>query len=307
MLSVVIPAYNEEEMIALAAFEISDVLKSNGIEYELIFVDDGSTDGTWTGISCEAKNSPHIRGLRFSRNFGKEAAIFAGLKSAKGDCVAVMDCDLQHPPKTLIAMYNMWEDGFEVVEGVKSSRGKESFLYKMSAKLFYSAISAATKVDMNSASDFKLLGRRAVDALIEMPERGAFFRALSSWIGFRTVSVPFEVAERARGESKWSTWKLMKYALTNIASFTSAPMQIVWVIGVLFFIGALVLGVQSLYMKFSGKALGGFTTVIIIELIIGAATMLSLGIIGSYIARIYEEIKCRPRYIVSETAASDDD
>lgn len=238
-------------------------------------------------------------GVNFSRNFGKESAMLAGLASAGGNCCAVMDCDLQHPPEMLVKMYRLWEQGYEVVEGVKRSRGKESAVHRASAGLFYKIISRAVGIDMSRASDFKLLDRRAVDALLSMPERNVFFRALSSWIGFRTISVEFDVQERTEGESKWSTWSLIKYAIKNIVSFSTVPMQCVTVAGVCVFFLAIVLGIQSLVRYFSGHAVEGFTTVILLLLLIGSIIMISLGIIGYYISKIYEEVKGRPRYLIS--------
>lgn len=226
--------------------------------------------------------------------------MLAGLAAACGDCCAVMDCDLQHPPETLVKMYRLWEQGYEVIEGVKRTRGKESVMHRASAGLFYKIISKAVKIDMSRASDFKLLDRRAVDALLALPERNTFFRALSSWIGFRTASVEFDVQERTEGESKWSTWSLVQYAVKNIVSFSTVPMQFVTVAGMLVFLLAVVLGIQTLIRYFSGHAIAGFTTVILLILIIGSVIMISLGIIGYYIAKIYEEVKGRPRYLISK-------
>lgn len=301
VLSVVIPAYNEQEMVPAAAREISTVLAEAKIPFELVFVDDGSKDRTWEQISTVAERAHFVRGVRFSRNFGKEAAIFAGLSHAEGDCVAVIDCDLQHPPEKLVEMYRLWEEGYEVIEGVKSDRGKESALHRLSAKLFYSIISRATKVDMTHASDFKLLDRKAVNVILTMREKRAFFRALSSWVGFRTTEVSYEVRERTAGQSKWSTWALTKYAVSNITAFTSVPLHLVTVFGVITLIVSLVLGIIALVQKALGTALGGFTTVIILLLFIGSLVMISLGIIGYYVGNIYEEIKDRPRYIVADT------
>lgn len=305
MLSVVIPAYNEQETVAMAASEISRCLSAEKIDHELIFVDDGSKDCTWERIEAAAREHACVRGVRFSRNFGKEAAIFAGLQHAKGDCVACIDCDLQHPPEKLVEMYRMWEDGVEVVEGVKSDRGKESIVHRLFAKLFYTLISRATKVDMSRASDFKLLDRKAVNVILTMREKRAFFRALSSWVGFRTGEVSYEVRERMAGESKWSTWSLTKYALSNITAFTAFPLHLVTVFGILTLIVSVVMGVIALVQKFMGLALGGFTTVIILILFIGSLIMISLGVIGYYIGNIYEEIKDRPRYIVAKTCGDE--
>ena len=300
MLSVVIPAYNEEKMILKTTGTVGKLLESENIPYQIVFVNDGSRDQTWQKIEEAVRINEHVTGIHFSRNFGKESAIMAGLKNADGDCVAVMDCDLQHPPETLIEMYRLWEQGYEVVEGVKRSRGKESPLHKACAGMFYKIMSSAVKIDMSRASDFKLMDRKVVDSLLEMPERNAFFRALSSWVGYNTTSVEFDVQERTEGESKWSTWSLIKYAVRNIVGFSSAPLQMVTVIGVVMLIFAVVMGIQSLVRYFLGYALEGFTTVILLLLIIGSLIMISLGIIGIYIAKIYEEVKARPRYIVSK-------
>lgn len=225
--------------------------------------------------------------------------MFAGLAEAAGDCVVVIDCDLQHPPEKIVEMYRLWQEGYEVVEGVKSSRGKENPMHTFAASCFYTIIGKATGLDMSRASDFKLLDRKAVNVLLNMKEKNAFFRALSSWVGFRTTTVEFDVQERTEGESKWSVWSLVKYALSNITSFSAAPMQIVTFLGTIMLIISIVLGGISVYQKLSGIALGGFTTVIIIQLFTGSMVMISLGIIGYYIAKIYEEVKGRPRYIIA--------
>ncbi len=307
MLSVVIPSYNEEAMIAKTAEVISAILKDADIDNELIFVDDGSKDTTWEKITQTSEIRSNVKGVHFSRNFGKEAAIYAGLAHSKGDCAVVIDCDLQHPPEKIVEMYRLWEEGYEVVEAVKSDRGKESPLHAFAAKSFYSLISSATKIDMSRASDFKLLDRKAVLAFLNMREKDAFFRALSSWIGFKTIQIDFEVQERTAGESKWSTKSLIKYAITNITSFSAAPMQIVTVLGVLMFIVMVVFGAIAIVQKIIGVAANGFTTVILLQLFTGGVVMVSLGIIGFYISKIYEEVKARPKFIVSETCGDDED
>ena len=300
MLSVIIPAYNEDQIIRKTADTIAGLLRNEKIEYELIFVNDGSSDNTWKCITESHELDPNVRGLNVSRNFGKESAMFAGLAEAKGECAVVIDCDLQHPPEKIIEMYRLWEEGYEIVEGVKSDRGKESGLHAFAAKSFYKIISEATKIDMSRASDFKLVDRKAINVLINMHEKNAFFRALSSWVGFKSTQIEYEVRDREAGESKWSTKALIKYALTNISSFTTAPMQLVTILGIVMFIISVVLTVITTVQKIMGTALGGFTTVIILECFIGSIIMMSLGIIGYYVARIYDEIKGRPRYIISD-------
>ena len=301
MISVVIPAYNEQENIPVAAERLGGILAPLS-EYELIFVDDGSKDGTWALIKQLSETDEHIRGLHFSRNFGKEGAIFAGLKAAEGDCVAVIDCDLQHPPELLEKMYSAWKGGAEVVEAIKSSRGHEGIIYKLFAKTFYRMMKNSSDIDLDGASDYKLMDRKVVDALNEMPERLTFFRALSSWVGFTTEKIEFDVEPRNAGKTKWSFRKLFKYALSSITSFTNVPMHIITVTGVLFFIFAVILGIQTIVNFCMGTAADGFSTVILLLLIIGSILMLGIGIVGYYMSKIYEEIKQRPRYIISEEA-----
>ena len=300
LLSVIIPAYNEQDMVSQTFHTVKEILDGANIPFELIFVDDGSKDMTYVNITELSKSYSEIRGISFSRNFGKESAIFAGLENATGACCVIMDCDLQHPPASIVEMYHLWEQGYEVVEGVKASRGKETAFHKLCANGFYGIISKVTGIDMANASDFKLLDRRAIDALLIMPERAPFFRALSSWIGFKTTSVSFEVQERTVGTSKWSMWSLTKYAIRNITSFSGAPMQFVTLMGWIMLVFSMIFAAHSLYRYFTGTALEGFTTVILLQLIIGSVLMISLGIIGHYISRIYDEIKGRPRYIINK-------
>lgn len=300
LLSIVLPAYNEEQNIANAAETLSGLLEEKGIDYELVFISDGSEDGTYAEIEKAARENPRVRGAEFSRNFGKEAGIFAGLALAGGDAVVVMDCDLQHPPEVVPKMWELWQNGAEIVEGIKTCRGKESLGHRLSAGLFYKVMSRLIKIDMSASSDFKLLDRKVVDVLLSLPERNTFFRALSFWAGFRTESVEYEVRERQFGESKWSFWSLMRYAVSNATSFSTLPLQMVTVMGMVFILFSAVLAVQTLVRFLMGDSVEGFTTVILLILIIGGFLMLGLGVIGHYIARIYEEVKGRPKYIISK-------
>ena len=306
MLSVIIPSYNEAGNIPKTASVISKLLDKENIDYEIIFINDGSTDNSWELIKALSQSDEHIFGIDFSRNFGKESAIFAGLKASKGDCCVLMDCDLQFPPSVMIEMYNIWlNNDIDIVEGRKRSRGKESIIYRGFSKLFYKLIGSSSGLDMESSSDFKLLDRSVVDSLNEMPERLTFFRAMSSWVGYKTETIYFDVAEREIGESKWSTAALVKFAINNITSFTSAPLQLVTVFGVITFLVSVILGVHTLVMKLLDRSAEGFSTVIILQLLTSSIIMFSLGVIGYYISKIYEEIKHRPRYIVRDIAKKD--
>ena len=302
LLSVVVSVYNEE--LALREFyaETGKILKRlpGNWDYEFLFVNDGSRDQSLSILKEFAASDEKVKIVNFSRNFGHEAAMIAGLDYAGGDGIVCMDADLQHPPEKIIEMYHLWENGYKVVEGVKLSRGRESFLHKWAAGMFYALISAATKIDMRNASDFKLMDREVVDAILKMPEKQFFFRAISSWVGFKSTSVEFEVQERQQGESKWSVKSLIRYAVTNITSFSSVPLQLVTWSGFLFFLFALVIGIQTLVRFIMHDSLEGFTTVIMLQLITSSILMIAVGIIGYYIAKIYDEVKDRPRYIVEE-------
>ena len=297
-LSLVIPLYREAAHLADTLRQVIAVLDTLGRPYELVLVDDGSPDDTWRVIEAQCAAHPAIRGLRLSRNFGKEAALAAGLEHARGNPVVLMDGDLQHPPALLPQMLRAWEEGAEVVEAVKVYQGRHPG--RTRANLFYRLFAALTGQDLQGASDFKLMDRRVLDAWRSLGERNLFVRGMHAWLGFRRVQLPFEVPERAGGHSGWSLWALLKLAITAVTSFSSAPLQLISLAGGAFALFALVLGVQTLYQKMSGQALDGFTTVILLLLVIGSVTMLGLGIIGSYIARIYDEVKARPRYIVAE-------
>lgn len=299
LLSVIIPSYNEEENIARTAARLREILTGAKIPYELIFISDGSRDDTFAEIERAAQQDANIRGYEFSRNFGKEAAIFAGLGMAKGNCAVVIDCDLQHPPEIIPEMFALWKQGYDVVEGVKSDRGDESRLHKLFVDIFYGTMSKLMRMNMNDTSDYKLLDRRVIDVLLSLKESNTFFRALSFWVGFSSTSIRYEVQERTAGESKWSFTSLLKYALMNTTSFTTAPLQLVTLLGIASIAMAVIMGLQTLFRYFTGTAVEGFTTVILLVLIIGGFIMLSLGIIGHYLARIYDEVKGRPRYIIA--------
>ena len=303
MLSIIIPAYNEEKCIKSAYNVIYSLLAENNIESEFVFIDDGSYDQTYKMITELASEKENVSGLHFSRNFGKESAISAGLAAANGDAAVVIDCDLQHPPEKIIEMYRLWEQGYEIVEGIKKERGQEKKMHSMGAKIFYSVISRMAGFDMANSSDFKLLDRKVIDVLNKMPERG-FFRAISYWVGYNKATVEYVVNDRVDGESKWSTKDLVKYAISNISSYSTAPMQIVTALGAIMLVISVIFGIWALIDKIIGRALEGMTTVIIITIFIGSIIMISLGIIGYYIARIYEEIKGRPKYIISSSVKS---
>ncbi|MBN1892726.1 MAG: glycosyltransferase family 2 protein [Clostridiales bacterium] len=301
-LVVMMPFYNEENQIPVTVERMVPLLDELKLDYSLLLINDGSTDGTWKSIEDAVKTYPDkIRGISLSRNFGKEAAICAGLDVADADAVILMDGDLQHPPEYIPEMLRLWRDeGYEIVEGVKSDRGKEGIFSKLQAKLFYGLFYRLSGYNLSNASDFKLLDRKVVLKWRSLGEHNTFFRGLSAWLGFRRTTIPFEVAERQTGRSSWKLSSLLRLSVHAITSFSSIPLHLITLIGTLFLIGTVVLLVQTLFNYFSGIAASGFTTVIIVNLAVGASLMISLGLIGTYIALIFDEVKNRPRYIISE-------
>src|SRR5437762_2982067 len=302
LISVVIPLYNEGSHLRELLADLKRPLQDVGCRFEVVLVDDGSFDDTWTKVKDEARIWPDLRAIRLSRNFGKELALCAGLERARGKAVIVMDGDGQHPPALLAPMIETWRtSGADIIGAVKRRRGRESLTSKFGALTFYVILNKLSGFELKGASDFKLIDRRVLDTWLAMRERNVFFRGMTAWMGFKTIRVPFEVGPRRAGKSGWSYLRRAKLALIGITTFSSFPLRLVTFAGMIFFLFAVGLGVQTLYLKLAGRAFTGFATVILLELIIGSLLMISLGIIGEYLARIYEEVKGRPRYIVKES------
>jgi glycosyltransferase involved in cell wall biosynthesis len=300
--SIVIPAHCEAAGLRHAIDAVADIMTQHGISFELVLIDDGSTDGSWDVIAQACNDHPFIRAARLTRRFGKEAAMRAGLQMSRGRAVIVMDADLQHPPVLIPEMLRLWEtEGFDVVEGVKQPQGNGAKSSGILRRLFFTFNSKLTGVDLRESSDFKLLDRRVVDAYLALPERNLFFRGMIAWSGYKTATLPFTPDERQHGKTQWSFRNLTKLALTSITSFSSIPLHLITSLGIAFIIAAFLFGGQTLYNKLSGNAVSGFTTVILLLLIIGSVIMLALGVIGEYLARIYEEVKRRPLFFVQET------
>jgi polyisoprenyl-phosphate glycosyltransferase len=299
LISVVVPAFNERQGIAPALQAIAQVLDETGVDWEIVVVDDGSRDGTFDEVCALAEAEPRIKGLVLSRNFGKESAMLAGMAHATGDAVIVIDADLQHPPQMIPQMLDEWRRGADIVHAVKRSRNRESLPKKSMVYVISKLISTLGGINIQNSSDFKLLDRQVVDVIVhQLPERLRFFRGLTSWIGFNEAYLFFDVEERQIGDSKWPFFALLKLSITALTSFTTLPLQLVTVLGVLTMILGVFVAGDALVSHFNGQAVSGFATTIICLLLIGSFIMISLGVIGEYIARIYEEIKARPAYLV---------
>ena len=304
LISLVVPVFNEGPIIRANLAAILEAAAGDWYTLELITVNDGSNDETADEITLAGQDDARVRLISFTRNFGKEAAILAGLGHAKGDAAIVLDGDLQHPPQLIPQMIALWRDGMYVVEAVKRNRGNETLAQGLFARAFYSLFRRFANLDLRGHSDFKLLDREVVDAYLAYPERNRFFRGIIGWAQYPSAQIPFSVADRNGGATHWGKLKLLRYAVNNITSFSSLPLKLVSYLGVVTLLLGIIIGILSLIQKFNGQALDGFTTVNLLIVIMGGAILLSLGIIGHYIGRLYDEIKGRPPYVIKPTKKS---
>lgn len=307
MISVIVPCYNEEAALPYFFPEIrelaNDMSTDKGVQFEFLFVDDGSRDKTLELLREFALEDGRARYISFSRNFGKEAAIYAGMQNAKGDYMVLMDADLQHPPAMVKDMYEALKDGeYDIAAACRISRKGEPPIRSFFARCFYRLINKISKAEfVDGASDYRMLSRRAVNAILSMPEYNRFSKGIFGWIGFQTKWIEYENVERVAGETKWSFWKLFLYSMEGIVAFSTAPLAIASVMGMLFclaaFIWMVVIIIKTLLW---GDPVAGYPTLACLLLLIGGSIQLSLGIIGQYLAKTYLETKGRPVYVVKE-------
>ncbi|HYM80076.1 MAG TPA: glycosyltransferase family 2 protein, partial [Candidatus Limnocylindria bacterium] len=277
-LSVVVPAYNEEAAIEPCLAALSEQLARVGLRFELIVVDDGSRDRTADVLARVAEADSHVRVVSLARNFGKEAALAAGLGVARGRAVLTVDADLQHPADLIPRMIELWRKGYDVVNGVKQERGEESLVYRVMTRAFNWLMGSAAGANFHGASDYKLMDRQVVDALIEFPEHNRFFRGLVAWVGFRVAEIPFAVGQRVAGASKWSVSGLIRYSLRNLVAFSPFPLRVVAAAGFFTLVFAFGLAIWTLFRYLNGTALTGVTTVILLQLILDGLVLTSLGV-----------------------------
>ncbi|MBK9083360.1 MAG: glycosyltransferase family 2 protein [Rhizobiales bacterium] len=301
-LSVIVPVLNEADNIPELAPRLIATLDPIVATWEAIFVDDGSTDATMLAIRDLNARDPRFRAVSLSRNFGKEIAIAAGLEHAKGRAAVIIDADLQHPPEMIARFVDLWRQGYENVYGQRIDRSADSALRRALTERFYKLFEAFGETPLPSgAGDFRLLDRKAIDALNAMPERARFSKGLYAWIGFKSVGVPFEVADRAHGVSKFSYRKLTRFALDGLTSFSSLPLQVWTYVGFVISAFAVLAAVYFLLEYIIvGATTPGFATIIISVMMLAGVQLLSLGVLGGYIGRIFSEVKRRPLYIVGE-------
>ncbi len=304
MISVVVPCFNEEEVLPDFYREAASVLEGLAQPYELLFVDDGSKDGTHALLKTLSQKDPHVKYLSFARNFGKESAMYAGLCNASGDYVVVMDADLQHPPALIPEMLRLLETGeYDSVATRRVNRAGEPKLRTWFARKFYRVINRISDADIaEGAMDFRLMKRDMVDAVIAMTEYNRFSKGIFGWVGFRTYWMTYENVERAAGETKWSFWKLLNYGMNGIVSFSQAPLSIASWVGMIFTVIAFIFLVFIVVRKLIfGDPVAGWASTICVIIFIGGLQMLFLGILGQYVAKIYLESKNRPHFIIADT------
>ena len=305
MISIIVPCFNEEESLPLFYREAGSVLESLDTDYELLFVNDGSSDGTLSIMQGLAEKDPHVRYISFARNFGKESAMYAGFSNVRGDYVAVMDADLQDPPSLLPEMLKILESGeYDSVATRRVDRKGEPPVRSWFARRFYRLINRYSDADIvDGARDFRLMRREMAEAIVAMPEYNRFSKGIYGWIGFRTYWMPYENIERVAGKTKWSFWKLFKYAIDGIISFTQAPLSIASFFGFFMtfcsFLALIFIIVRKLVF---GDPVAGWASTICVIIFIGGIQLCVLGIIGQYIAKMYLETKNRPHYIIAESS-----
>ena len=305
-LSVVSPVYCEgahlPEFVASLATELRKLKEGDGISYEIVLVDDGSTDNTWAVMRMLTGQYPDLRCLRLSRNFGKDAALSAGLAAARGEAVITMDSDMQHPASLIPDMVALWRGGaVDVVDVRKQKRQTESWLNRFCAVWFYRIFQMLTSYDLQGSGDFKLLDRKVVDAWKSLGERKIFYRGLTSWMGFRHEQMLFTPCSRCGGTSKWSLARRITLAVDSMTSFSGKPLLVIGVITLLFYAVSFIVGCEALWSYITGQARSGFTTVILLILLTGSAILTGICILAAYIHHAFVELKGRPRYLLAET------
>ncbi|MBI2301969.1 MAG: glycosyltransferase family 2 protein [Armatimonadetes bacterium] len=303
MLSLVVPAFNEEQALPLLHERLTAVMAGLGEDYEIVVVDDGSRDGTRDVLARLAGADSHLRYLVLSRNFGHQLALTAGLDHARGDAVISLDADLQHPPELIPELVRRWREGHEIVYTQRTDTAGAGWFKRLSSRWFYALINRASAVHVpENAADFRLLDRRVVDDLRRFPERARFLRGMIAWLGYRQAVVPFEAPVRAAGEAKYNVRKMLLFAIDAITSFSSLPLRLASAMGFFFSLVGVVYVMVVVYWYFYAQVVPGWSTTVCLILIVGGLQLTCLGVMGEYLARIYEEVKGRPLYLVREMA-----
>jgi len=300
-LSIVVPVFNEVSNLEVLYDALDKVLGQLGKTYEIIFVDDGSSDATFEIIRKLNSRNSAIRGFSFSRNFGHQTALFAGLSKSRGEVIISMDGDMQHPPALIPALIEKFEQGYDIVNTKRIDAASTSWFKRLSSKWYYKILNALSDVEIEpAAADFRLMNRKSVDALNSLPETHRFTRGLVGWMGFKQAIVPYQAAARHAGASKYTFFKMLRFGLDGILSFSVKPLRIAFYTGLFVSFAALLYAVYAVVQFFLGSTIEGWTSILVSVLFIGGVTLLSLGVIGEYIARIFNEVRRRPMYFFKD-------
>ncbi|MGY3711835.1 glycosyltransferase family 2 protein [Lactococcus petauri] len=301
-LSIIVPTYNEEETIELFFDEVNAQTLDLPLDKTFYFINDGSSDRTLDVIKTLSQKHPNVKYISFSRNFGKEAALLAGLRAASGDFVTVMDADLQDPPSMLNEMYDKLQEGYDIVGTRRISRKDEPFIRSIFARAFYKIMNTISSTQMvDGARDYRLMTRQVVDSILELPEHNRFSKGLFSWVGYDVFYLEYNNVERVAGKTSWSFWGLLHYSIDGIINFSDAPLSLATFIGFISFLISLCMSLfYALKTIIWGEIVQGFPTLIILILMLGGLQLLSLGIIGKYLSKVFLETKQRPNYFVKE-------
>jgi polyisoprenyl-phosphate glycosyltransferase len=306
-ISIVIPVFNEAESLPLLFDHLKPVLQALPYTFEIVFVDDGSTDQTYQLIKEHQRHDRRVKALSFSRNFGHQAALTAGLQYATGDAVITMDGDLQHPPSLIPSLIEKWREGFQIVFTTREATADEPLLKKITSRLFYRIINAFSDTPVQPfGADFRLLDRKVVNSLNTLEERDRFLRGLIGWMGFASVGVPFTADARVAGTSKYSTKKMVKLAVDGITSFSAAPLHFVTYLGLIVSFFSFLYGLYSIYAYFfTSRTIPGWTSILVAVLFLGGVQLISIGFLGEYLIRVYNEAKGRPLFIIKDSLSID--
>lgn len=307
LVSIVIPVLNEAENIPLLLDQLNSATKKLPYSFEFIFIDDGSKDSTYHILQSAQKKDARVKALSFSRNFGHQAALTAGLNYAQGSAVITMDGDLQHPPSLIPALLERWRSGNDIVFTIREETADESFLKKLTSRLFYRIINSFSDTQVQPfAADFRLLDRKVVDSLKTIEERDRFLRGLISWVGFSSAGVNYKADARIAGTSKYTTKKMIRLALDGIISFSAAPLHLVTYMGIIVSFFSFLYGAYSVYAYFfTDRTIPGWTSILVAVLFLGGAQLISIGVLGEYLIRVYNESKGRPLYIIKDSLGID--
>jgi len=305
-LSIVVPVYNEAANLEVLYASLHAVLEEMGRSYEVIFVDDGSSDGTFEVVKQLHEQNPAVKGYSFSRNFGHQTALFAGLSKSNGEVVISMDGDMQHPPDMIPVLLEKYEEGYDIVNTKRIDAKSTGLFKKLTSRWYYKMLNALSDVPIEpAAADFRLMNRKSVEALNSLPETHRFTRGLVGWIGFKQAIIPYQAAPRHAGSSKYTFFKMLRFGLDGIVSFSVKPLRIAFYTGVMVSIAALLYAIYAIMQHILGSTVEGWTSILVSVLFIGGVTLLSLGVIGEYIARIFNEVRRRPMYFFKDQTNDD--